>query len=102
MEDRVMMHRIAGCLLSALLALTVTSAIAADDVDEARKGIDAGNAALMKAIDARDEKAIAALYTKDAIVLPPDAEMIIGSKTGIEALWKESFAQGVKSFKLES
>ena len=97
-----MMHRIAGCLLAALFALTVTPAIAADDVDEARKGIDAGNAALMKAIDARDEKAIAALYTKDAIVLPPDAEMIVGSKTGIEALWKESFAQGVKSFKLES
>ncbi|MGH7802730.1 MAG: YybH family protein [Candidatus Binatia bacterium] len=86
----------------ALAALLTTPALAADDVDEARKAIDTGNALLMKAIDARDEKAISALYTSDAVVLPPDAEMIVGSKTGIEALWKESFAQGMKSFKLET
>ena len=98
-----MMHRIAAGLLGvALIALPAMPVIAADDVDEARKGIAAGNEAFMQAASKQDPTAIAALYTKDAIVLPPDAEMIVGSKTGIEALFKEQFAAGVKRFTLET
>ena len=96
-----MMHRSSARLV--MLGLLLASpTFAADDVDEARKGIQAGNAALMQAITAGDATAIAALYTKEAIVLPDRGEMIMSSKAGVEALWKEQFAAGVKAFNLET
>jgi uncharacterized protein (TIGR02246 family) len=97
------MHRTGRALVGLALAMLVAArAYAADDVDEARKGIAAGNDAFMQAVSKQDPSTLASLYTKDAIVLPPDAEMIVGSKTGIEALWKESLAGGLKAFKLET
>ena len=96
------MQRSGFWLVSLSLVAFSARAFGADDVDEARKAISAGNAAFMQAASKQDAAAIAALYTKDAIVLPPDAEMIVGSKSAIESMFKEQFAGGLKNFNLET
>ncbi len=46
-----------------------------------------------------DFEAVAGMYAEDAIVLPPDAEMVKG-RPAIEALWKSVHASGVKGVTL--
>jgi len=60
-----------------------------------RKAIEDGNAKFGEAVRQGDGAAIAALYTEDATLLPPDSEMIKG-KTGIEAFWKGGLQMGIK------
>jgi len=67
--------------------------------DPARAAIEKQNAAFSAAFARGDAAALAAAYTDDAIVLPPDAEMVRG-KAGIEALWKGLISAGAKSLAL--
>jgi uncharacterized protein (TIGR02246 family) len=64
-----------------------------------RAAIEKQNAAFSAAFARGDAAALAAAYTDDAIVLPPDAEMVRG-KAGIEALWKGLISAGAKSLAL--
>lgn len=62
--------------------------------------IDAQNAKFMAAAQAGDAAALAALYTPDAWLLPPGAEMMQG-RSKIEAFWANAFQQ-IASVKLKT
>ena len=70
-------------------------------VEEAKKGIEEGNAKLVAALAKGDAAAMASLYTSDAIVLPPDQPIVKGSKEVLD-MWKGSIEQGAKSATLKS
>ena len=65
------------------------------DVEMARMAIEEANMKFGEAVRQDDAAALAALYTDDAILLPPDSEMIKG-KQGIEAFWSGGLQMGIK------
>jgi uncharacterized protein (TIGR02246 family) len=67
-----------------------------EGVPEARAAIEAANAKFSEAFARGDAKALAALYTPDAIAFPPDSEMIRGNEA-IGKFWKTTRDGGVQS-----
>src|ERR1043166_4980658 len=65
-------------------------------VREARAAIEAANAKFSEAFARGDTKALAAMYTSDAIAFPPDSEMI-GGNDAIAKFWKATRDGGVQS-----
>lgn len=87
-------------VLSALIALSSTASAGSEANDEgvrdARAAIEAANARFSEAFARGDAKALSAMYTSDAIVFPPDSEMIRGD-AAIGEFWKATRDGGVKS-----
>jgi len=48
-----------------------------------------------------DDKAVAAFYADDAVVLPPDSDFVKG-RAAIEAFWKGGHEAGMKNMRLET
>lgn len=71
------------------------------DVTAARQAIRQSNQALSKAFAEGDASAVAALYTEDATLLAPDADMVNG-REAIQAFWAGAMAQGIASVELTS
>jgi uncharacterized protein (TIGR02246 family) len=92
------MHTIRGILLC-LTLLGLPLAAPADGGAKARAAVEAQNAKLSAAYGSADFKAVAALYTADAQLLPPDGDVIQG-KDAIEAFWKATYESGVTGAKL--
>ena len=65
------------------------------DMTQVLQAIKEANAKFGEAVKKGDGAAIAALYTEDASLLPPDSDMIKG-KAGIEAFWKGGLQMGIK------
>lgn len=66
------------------------------DLSNARTAIEDCGAKLGAALAARDYRAAAALYSEDALLLPPDAPIIMG-RAAIAEFWSEAVpALGVK------
>lgn len=65
------------------------------------EGIAATNAAFMQAFDSGDAVGIADLYTDDARLLPPNADMIVG-REGIAAFWGMVLEMGLTGATLET
>jgi uncharacterized protein (TIGR02246 family) len=63
---------------------------------EARAAIEAANAKFSEAFARGDAKALAAMYTADAIAFPPDSEMIQGNEA-IGEFWKATRNGGAQS-----
>ena len=88
-------------VLCALVAAITSVAYAGskrkdEGVREARAAIDAANAKFSEAFARGDAKALAAMYTFDAIAFPPDSEMIRGNEA-IGNFWKTTRENGVQS-----
>ena len=83
-------------ILAVVLAPATAAAAAADATAEARSAIEQANARFVKAFEQRDTAAISAMYTEDAILLPPGQEMVKG-RAAIEQFWKSTMNSGVKS-----
>jgi len=66
---------------------------------EAREAVDAGNRAFIAAFLRGDAKAVAALYTEDAQVIPPGGEVASG-RAAVTAYWQAAIDGGVKDVKL--
>ena len=66
---------------------------------DAKAAIEAANAKFSAAFEKGDMTAVAGFYTEDAIVFPPDADMVKGRKA-IGDFWKATHDSGVKSAKL--
>ena len=84
-----------------LIAAISSSAFAGSEgkdegVREARLAIEAANAKFSQAFARGDAKALAAMYTSDAIAFPPDSEMIRGNEA-IGVFWKATRDGGVQS-----
>lgn len=99
----------AVCFAGPLAAAAKTGAVtaAAKDVTEAHKPGGADTAEARKAIEETnlrfgdgiakgDAASLAALYTEDAIVMPPDGEMVHGRKA-IEEFWTIALKNGLRS-----
>ena len=99
--------RLKALRLLSILNLTLTSlADTLRDLEEvntmSRDAIAAVNRKFEEAAKKRDAAAIAALYTENAIVLPPDAPVVRG-KASIEELWGGVMqGMGLTSVKLET
>ena len=65
------------------------------DVAQVRQAIEEANVKFGDAIRQGDATALAALYTEDAALLPPDSDMIQG-KQGIEEFWSGGLQMGIK------
>jgi uncharacterized protein (TIGR02246 family) len=85
-------------LLACGLVLGVTAAPVHGDV--AREAIDAANAAFVKAFLAGDAETVSELYTEDAQVIAPGAEVARG-RAAIARFWGESM-KSTRDVKLET
>jgi uncharacterized protein (TIGR02246 family) len=80
----------------ALAVGIVAPARAKDDgVEKVRAAIEAANARFSDAFARGDTKALATMYTTDAIAFPPDSEMIRGNEA-IAQFWKTTRDGGVQ------
>ena len=70
-------------------------------MQEIRDAVKAAIQTFEGAIKDGDDAAIAALYSKDAILLPPDNPMMRGADA-IEAFWQGVMNMGVRGGKLET
>jgi len=86
------------CTLVAAISSAAYAGSKAEDqgVREARAAIEAANARFSEAFARGDAKALAAMYTPDAIAFPPDSEMIRGNEA-IGNFWKTTRDNGVQS-----
>ena len=67
-----------------------------EGVREARAAIEAANAKFSDAFARGDAKALAAMYTPDAIAFPPDSDMVHGNEA-IGEFWKATRDSGVQT-----
>ena len=90
--------RIAGLLVATVVLLTLggTSSVAQDTGKGSQaSAIQAIADAYVKASLKGDAKAIAALYTEDAVEMPPNAPMVKG-RAAIEQYYVKQFVSGMK------
>jgi len=85
-------------LAGLLLSLAAAPVLAKSEVHRA---IEAQNKLLSAAVAKGDAEAIAALYTKNAEALPPNAPAVTGRKA-IRKLWQEALDGGIKGLKLRT
>jgi len=70
-------------------------------VAKLQEAIEAQNREFMAAFNGRDGKAVAALYTKDARILPPGSPMLTG-RDQIEQFWQGLIEMGGEKAVLET
>ncbi len=68
---------------------------------QVRTEIEAVNEKFIAALNRGDAAAIAALYTEDAILLPPNSGMLEG-KEAAQAFWQGGLDMGIKEGELET
>ncbi len=90
----------AWTLALALLLIVGCAAPQQDNTEEARAGIDAMNARWMAAFSQGDAAGVAACYTEDAQLLPPNSEIVSGPEA-VQANFQEAMDAGL-NVRLES
>jgi uncharacterized protein (TIGR02246 family) len=68
---------------------------------ELRGAIDAANKTFMERFAAGDAAGLAALYTEQGQLLPPNADFMIGH-SAIQAFWQGAMDMGIKAAKIET
>lgn len=70
-------------------------------MENVRSSIASANQNFMDAFSRSDAASIAALYTADATLLPPDNSMMTG-KEAIQSFWQGAMEMGIKEAKLDT
>jgi uncharacterized protein (TIGR02246 family) len=83
-------------LVMALLCVGLGVSVAAEDIDQT---IAANNAGLVADLLRGDATAVAARYTNDAVVIPPNGEPATGT-AAIEAFWSAAIEAGIEDVEL--
>lgn len=65
------------------------------DLTQVRQAIEEANVKFGEAVRMADATTVASFYTEDAILLPPNSEMIQG-REGVEAYWAAGMQMGLK------
>ncbi len=65
------------------------------------EGIKGANQAFMDAFNKNDATALAALYTEDALLMPPNREFVAG-RQDIQAFWQQLFGMGITEVRLKT
>ena len=86
-------------LLVTLLVLFAASITQAQQ--SVRTTIEANTKQFIEAFNKGDAAAVAKMYTVDARVLPPNAEMVTG-RAGIQTFWQGAITAGLKMVSLET
>jgi uncharacterized protein (TIGR02246 family) len=96
-----MKYATCAAVLAMLLSHGMFSCVTAQEMDATamRKVVDEGTARWMEAYNKGDAAGVAALYTNDATVLPPNSEMAQG-RQAIQDLWSSIMQMGFKDVKL--
>ena len=68
---------------------------------QVRAEIEAANDKLVAALNGGDAAGIAVLYTEDAMLLPPNSEMLEG-REAVQAFWQGGIDMGIKEATLET
>ena len=82
--------------LAALVALAVVAApgpVRAQDADAMRAAVEKQVAKMAQLLNTGDAAGVRSLYAKDAVVMPPNSEPVVGLDA-IQALWTEMAAAG--------
>ena len=95
-----------GLTIAVLLAVTCIVISCADEgkkdaEEKIRAAIEANNEKFMAALSDGDAAAVAALYTAEARLLPPNAEMMKGVQA-VQAFWRGGMDMGIKGATLET
>lgn len=89
-------------LSSALAVLALIGFIAAPaSAQSAKASIEAAAVTFEEAFNSGDAAAVAALYTEDPALLPPDMARIDG-REAIQSFWQGAMDSGLKDLKLET
>ena len=98
------MKRIHTILLAAILMvvllLTAQCVVTRLDQTKLHEEITAANEAFMTAFSAGDAAGLAALYTEDGKIMPPNSDFVSGQEA-IQGFWRALIDMGVKGAKLE-
>jgi uncharacterized protein (TIGR02246 family) len=92
------MHRNRVRLFVAALSIIFFNSVSFAETpkaDPARASIEKLGTAFADAFNRGDIAAIAAMYSDDAVVLPPDSDLVQG-RSAIEALWKSTRDSGMR------
>jgi len=81
--------------------LIICAASVAEAQQSARTAIEANTKQFVEAFNKGDAAAVANMYTMDARVLPPNAEMVEG-RGNIQKFWQGAMTAGVKMVSLET
>jgi uncharacterized protein (TIGR02246 family) len=84
-----------GLVILGLLVSTACQKKAGFDLGQARQAIAEENTRFTEAVRQGDATAMAALYTEDATLLPPDSNMVTG-KSAVETFWQGGLTAGIK------
>ena len=83
-----------------IVALSMTTALAPhSQAQTAQTGVEAANKKLMDSFKNKDAAGIAALYSENAVVLPPNAERIAG-RENIQKMWQSWVDAGLTDLAL--
>jgi uncharacterized protein (TIGR02246 family) len=86
-------------LLAASLIVLAASSQAADTAAELKAQVAAGNAAWITGVAKHDAAGLAALYTENATMLPPDADILKG-RPAIQKYIQDGLDQGLSNLTL--
>ena len=92
---------ITGMFALTSLVTVGCAAPASDTTDEARAGIEATNAQFMAAVGHGDAAGVAACYTEDAQLMPPNGQLVSG-RAAIQETMQGFIDSGVGGLLLES
>jgi uncharacterized protein (TIGR02246 family) len=88
-------------LLLALVALSSSLVLAQSKGGNVRAAIEAANKQFITAFNRGDAAAVAAMYTADARLLPPNSPMGEG-RQAVQQFWQGAYRAGVKMVSLET
>lgn len=92
------MQSLRSIAVASLISFTLTVPVVAGTPAE---DIEAANKAFADAYNAGDAKGVAAKYTEDAALLPPDGKRVDGQEA-IATFWKGAMDGGLKNLTLKS
>ena len=91
--------RAAAVVMCAFVVAFANGTVVGAQTDNVKAAIDGQNKKFGAAVAAGDAAAIAAMYTEDATMLPPNAEPVKG-RAAVQKAWQENIAGGVKGLAL--
>jgi uncharacterized protein (TIGR02246 family) len=93
-------QKFVGFILLSLVLVFLGCAQPPVDPAQLMTEIEAANAKFMELFSAGDAAGLTALYTEDAMILPPNADFVKGTEA-IQGFWQAVFDMGVASAKLK-
>lgn len=86
---------LSGWIFSFLVFFFTPAQSEEKETTQIRKALEEGGIKFVEAVNKGDAAAAAALYAEDALLMPPNSEMIKG-RSAIQEFWQTSIQMGIK------